>query len=144
MIGVILAIAFGKRRTQLHEWEEIRGVWWIGVLFGLAAAGAQSVASIIARPVMAAGADPVAASALRVGVAVLGLMLLVRVPMAGFQTTQSCHMAELRTDRSVGFARYGDRHDVDPLRAQRWQGRYCFHPFSRIAGFDFAAFVVAH
>lgn len=80
--GVLLAIRFGKRKSQLHKWENIRGPVWIGVLVGLAAALSQSVGSLIARPIMETGADPVAASSIRVGVAALGLLLLTRLPFS--------------------------------------------------------------
>ncbi|MEZ5478023.1 MAG: DMT family transporter [Thiolinea sp.] len=30
--GVILAIVFGKRRSQLHHWETVHGSLWVGVL----------------------------------------------------------------------------------------------------------------
>ncbi len=79
-LGVLLAIRFGKRKSQLHQWESIRGPLWIGVLLGLAAALAQSVGSLIARPLMEAGVDPVAASSVRVGVAALGLIILMQLP----------------------------------------------------------------
>ncbi len=83
--GVVLSIIFGKRRTQLHQWERITGPLWLGVALGLFAALAQAVGSIIARPVMEAGADPVAASALRVGIAGVGLALLTRLPSDRFR-----------------------------------------------------------
>lgn len=79
--GVLLAILFGKRRAQLHEWEKIKGPLWIGVALGLGAATGQALGSIIARPVMAAGLDPFAASMLRVGVAALCLSLLSQLPI---------------------------------------------------------------
>ncbi|WP_269585224.1 DMT family transporter [Roseibium sp. Sym1] len=79
-LGVLLAIRFGKRKSQLHKWENIRGPVWVGVLVGLAAALSQSVGSLIARPIMETGADPVAASSIRVGVAAIGLLLLTRLP----------------------------------------------------------------
>ncbi|WP_298817236.1 DMT family transporter [uncultured Roseibium sp.] len=79
-LGVLLAIRFGKRKSQLHKWESIKGPLWIGVLLGLAAALSQSIGSLIARPIMEAGVDPVAASSLRVGTAALGLVLLSRLP----------------------------------------------------------------
>lgn len=78
--GVILAIGFGKRRSQLHQWEAIKGPLWIGLVLGLAAALSQSVGSLIARPIMEAGVDPVAASALRIGVAAFGLTLIAALP----------------------------------------------------------------
>ncbi len=81
-LGVLLAIRFGKRKSQLHKWESIKGPVWIGVALGLAAALSQSVGSLIARPIMESGADPVAASSIRVGVAALGLLLLTRLPVS--------------------------------------------------------------
>jgi drug/metabolite transporter (DMT)-like permease len=78
--GVVLAIAFGKRRSQLHAWESVKGPLWIGVALGLAAALAQSVGSLIARPVMAAGFDPIAASMIRTGVASIALIGLSFLP----------------------------------------------------------------
>ncbi len=32
--GVLLAIVFGKRKSQLHQWEEIKGPLWIGLALG--------------------------------------------------------------------------------------------------------------
>lgn len=83
--GVVLSIVFGKRRSQLHHWENISGPVWAGVLLGLVAALSQSVGSIIARPIMESGVDPVAASALRVGVAAICLTVLMQLPLHGFR-----------------------------------------------------------
>lgn len=79
--GVVLAILFGKRREQLHEWEKIKGPLWIGVALGLGAATGQAVGSIIARPVMETGIDPFVASMLRVGVAAVCLTILIQLPI---------------------------------------------------------------
>lgn len=75
--GVVLAIVFGKRRSQLDTWETVKGSLPVGIALGLGAALCQSVSSLIARPVMADGVDPASASALRVGVAVICLSLLM-------------------------------------------------------------------
>ncbi|WP_193176789.1 DMT family transporter [Oricola nitratireducens] len=75
--GVILAIVFGKRRSQLDIWETVKGSLPAGIALGLGAALCQSVGSLIARPVMASGVDPASASALRVAVAVVCLSLLM-------------------------------------------------------------------
>lgn len=83
--GVTLAIAFGKRRSQLHQWEAVKGPLWIGVTVGLVAALGQSVGSLIASPILSAGADPVAVSCLRVGVAAFFLNVLGSMPIAGFK-----------------------------------------------------------
>lgn len=79
--GVLLAILFGKRRSVAHEWETVKGALWVGVALGLAAATGQAIGSIIARPVMAAGIDPFAASMLRVGIAALCLTVLIQMPI---------------------------------------------------------------
>lgn len=79
--GVILAIVYGKRKAQLHNWEDVTGALWVGVLFGLAAALAQAVGAAIARPVMEAGVDPIAASAVRVGVAAISLLMISVLPI---------------------------------------------------------------
>lgn len=73
--GVALAILFGKRREDAHKWEAVNGPLWAGVGIGLFAGLCQAVGSIIARPVMAAGADPLAIAAIRVGIAALALTL---------------------------------------------------------------------
>lgn len=63
--GVMLAIAFGKRADEAHAWEQVNGALWVGVALGLLAALCQSVATLMLKPLMAAGVDPVAASAVR-------------------------------------------------------------------------------
>lgn len=79
--GVVLAILFGKRRAQIHQWETIKGPLWIGVLLGLGAATGQAVGSIVARPVMTTGIDPFLASMLRVGIAAVCLSILIQLPV---------------------------------------------------------------
>lgn len=79
--GVFLAILFGKRRAQIHEWETIKGPLSVGVLLGLGAATGQAIGSILVRPVMATGLDPFVASLLRVGIAALCLSVLTQLPI---------------------------------------------------------------
>ncbi|MDO3444401.1 DMT family transporter [Agrobacterium sp. V1] len=81
LCGVLLAILFGKRKAQLHEWERVKGSLWLGVLLGLLAALSQAVGSLIARPVMASGIDPITASMLRVGIAAVCLTALTMLPI---------------------------------------------------------------
>jgi drug/metabolite transporter (DMT)-like permease len=83
--GVLLAVVFGKRRAQLHHWESVKGPLWIGVAFGFAAALAQAAGSLIARPVMEAGFDPVTASAIRTGAAAAGLLVFAQLPVPAFR-----------------------------------------------------------
>ena len=75
LAGVALAILFGKRGNDTHHWEAVKGPLAVGVAIGLFSGLCQAVGSIIIRPVMAAGADPFAIAAIRVGIAALGLTL---------------------------------------------------------------------
>ena len=81
LAGVILAILFGRRQGQAHAWEAVKGPLWLGVALGLGAATGQAVGSIIARPVMAAGIDPFAASMVRVAIAAVCLSVLIALPI---------------------------------------------------------------
>ena len=65
--GVMTAIALGTRKDESHVLEQIRGHVPSGVALGLVAALCQATGSLIAKPVMASGVDPVAATVLRVG-----------------------------------------------------------------------------
>ncbi len=80
LAGVILSIIFGKRRGQVHQWENVHGSLIVGVGIGLLAGFCQAVGAIFAKPALEAGADPIAVSAIRVGVAVVCLLLTVLVP----------------------------------------------------------------
>ena len=78
--GVILSIIFGKRRSQIHTWEDVHGPLVTGVGIGLLAGLCQAVGAIIAKPALEAGADPIAVSAIRVGVAAFCLLLTMITP----------------------------------------------------------------
>jgi drug/metabolite transporter (DMT)-like permease len=78
--GVLLAILFGKRKSQLHTWEEVKGPLWIGIALGLIAALAQAGGSLIARPIMATGIDPAAGSLVRVATSVVCFYLAMLAP----------------------------------------------------------------
>ncbi len=72
--GVMLAIVYGsKKPSEIHHWQEIRGPLWIGIVLGLGAALAQAAGSLLVRPIMQMGQDPIVVSTLRVAVAVLAL-----------------------------------------------------------------------
>lgn len=88
IIGVILAIAFGKKRSQLHHWEEISGPLWMGITFGLLAALAQALGLLIIRPVMADNANPLMVSVMRMGIASLAMTTLFLSPLKSFKPLQ--------------------------------------------------------
>ena len=86
LAGVLLAILFGKRGADVHHWEAVKGPLAIGVAIGLFAGFCQAVGSIVARPVMTTGVDPIAIAAIRVGIASLGLTLAM---FAGVPATRA-------------------------------------------------------
>ena len=63
--GVMMAIALGKRDDEAHRWEATRGRLAVGVVLGLTSALGQSVGTLILKPLMSTGVDPMAASAVR-------------------------------------------------------------------------------
>lgn len=79
--GVMLAILFGKRKDQIHKWESIKGLLWIGVIWGLLAAAGQAVGSLIIKPTLLEGADPVAVSAIRVAISAVSLIVVGLLPI---------------------------------------------------------------
>ncbi len=83
--GVAMAVLGRTGRSGGHRYEAVHGAIWLAVGFGLVAATGQAVGSLIARPVMAKGFDPYAASLIRVGVAVTCITLLIMLPIPAIQ-----------------------------------------------------------
>ena len=67
IIGVVVTILLNRPRVDTHAVEQLQGSLTAGVLLGLLSALGQAGGAIIVKPVMEAGADPVAASAVRMG-----------------------------------------------------------------------------
>lgn len=74
--GVVIAIIWGKRASQLHRWEQIQGAIWIGVSLGLVSALGQALGSLLVKPALDAGVDPMAASTVRIGAATILLIAM--------------------------------------------------------------------
>lgn len=81
--GVVIAIVYG-RRTGTHRLEAVSGSLAIAVTLGLLAGLCQSVGTLLAKPVMSQGVDPVAASCVRMAAAFVahGLLRLSGAPLA--------------------------------------------------------------
>ena len=73
--GVVIAIVYG-RRTGTHQLERVSGPLAIAVALGLLAGLCQSVGTLLAKPVMSQGVDPVAASCVRMAAAFVAHGLL--------------------------------------------------------------------
>lgn len=83
--GVYLAIIYGKRRSQLHVWEETEPPLWLGVGIGLLAALGQALGLIIIKPVMEAGTDPMAAATVRAGISAVAMLFTLWLPFQMFR-----------------------------------------------------------
>lgn len=75
--GVMTAIAWGARKDESHALEALQGHWPTGVALGLLAALCQAAGTLIAKPVMASGIDPLAAMVVRVGITCLAHLVLL-------------------------------------------------------------------
>ncbi len=86
MLGVVVSIRYGTRADQVHHFEDIQGSLTIAVGLGLVAALSQSIGSVLAKPALESGADPVSVAAIRTGIAAIGIWLLqATVPMKLFR-----------------------------------------------------------
>ena len=63
--GVVIAIAYGDKKTSNHRWETIEGSFYIGVALAIFAALFQSIGLIMMKPILDKGADPIASAAIR-------------------------------------------------------------------------------
>ena len=95
--GVVIAIIWGKRASQIHRWEQIQGAVWIGVSLGLISALGQALGSLLVKPALDAGVDPMAASTVRIGAATV---LLLGMHTLGFSESASTAV----TSRHVFYA----------------------------------------
>ena len=86
--GVALAILYGRRSTDPDHWlERVTGPLSVAVAVGLLAALFQAIGTLLARPVMQLEPDPIAVSAIRVGIAALALQAAAFVaPAARLRT----------------------------------------------------------
>ncbi len=99
--GVMTAVAWGSHKDESHGWETTRGHAGLGVALGLLAALCQALSSFIAKPVMVAGVDPVAATVVRVAATCVAHYLLLG---SGFGAARTVHAATPRVMLLVGLS----------------------------------------
>ena len=66
--GVIVAIVYGDSNDNKHRWEIIEGSIKFGIIFGVLAALCQAIGLILMKPILSAGADPIASAAIRTSI----------------------------------------------------------------------------
>lgn len=89
-LGVLLAIVYGKRGNQVHQWEQVRGPLWVGVGLSLLAALGQAVGLVLTDFVVDVGVDdkpPVVLVAfIRVGITAVAFNALL---LAGVRSVRT-------------------------------------------------------
>lgn len=75
-LGVVWAIGHGGGGGARHPWERVEGPLALGAALGLVGGLCQAAGTVLARPVLEGGADPLWASAIRVSCAGAVLFLL--------------------------------------------------------------------
>ena len=64
-LGVVIAISYGDSTDKNHKWEKIEGSLYFGIFFGITAALCQAIGLIMMKPILDAGADPIASASIR-------------------------------------------------------------------------------
>lgn len=100
MGGVMTAILLGRRKDETHALENDSGHWGQGVALGLLAALCQASSSLIAKPVMATGVDPVAATTVRVTATCIAQFILL---WSGWSVARAQNPANFRILMYVGW-----------------------------------------
>ena len=67
-VGVIVAITYGNGHNNKHRWEIIEGSIKLGIIFAVLAALCQAIGLILMKPILTAGADPIASAAIRTSI----------------------------------------------------------------------------
>lgn len=99
-VGLIVAgIALAVMGPKQDEGVQIPRPLWIGISLGLLTSFAQALGSLLARPAMLAGADPVAAMAVRSGTGALFFIVLLALPALRPSTLPS-----LSSIRQIGLS----------------------------------------
>jgi len=100
MGGVMVATLMGGHKDEAHALETVRGPWRVGVALGLLAALCQALSSLIAKPVMVSGVDPIAATAVRVTITCAAQLVLF---WSGYAPARAQQPASARVLVQVGF-----------------------------------------
>ena len=102
-MGVVIAIAYGNSRDSGHKWEKIEGSLYIGVFFGIIAALCQAIGLIIMKPILDAGADPIASATIRTIISFLFLSLTFFINLEIFNSKQKINIKIIYQSILSGF-----------------------------------------
>ena len=106
-VGVFIAILGRRTNDEPKSMDSPQGRLSYGIALGLLAAFGQAAGSIIARPIMAEGVDPVTASAIRVGISALCLLCVGFIPNPLFRQKTPYTMKLISIIMFSGFLAMG-------------------------------------
>jgi drug/metabolite transporter (DMT)-like permease len=99
-VGLIVAgIALAVMGPKQDEGARVPKPLWLGITLGLLTSLGQATGSLLARPAMLAGADPVAAMAVRSGTGAAFFILLLAIP-----ALRPVMLPPLPAVRQIGFS----------------------------------------
>lgn len=102
-IGVVTAIAYGSNKNNNHRWESVQGNLYIGVLFGILAALCQSIGLIMMKPILDAGADPIASAAIRTSISCILLSFTFLLKSKNFASRSPINFSIIKKSIISGF-----------------------------------------
>ena len=88
-IGVVIAISYGDASNKNHKWEKIVGSLYLGIIFGVFAALCQAIGLIMMKPILNAGADPIASASIRTSISCIFLSLTFFVNLEIFKSKKN-------------------------------------------------------
>ncbi len=105
--GVMTAILLGRHKDESHSFETTHGSMVAGIGLGLVAALCQALGAMIAKPVMAGGIDPIAATAVRVSATCTAQFVLLWSGFAAAKEQQPINRRILSRVALIGFIGMG-------------------------------------
>jgi len=91
-VGVVIAIAYGDSSNKNHKWEKIEGSLFVGIIFGIFAALCQAIGLIMMKPILNAGADPIASASIRTIISFIFLSLTFFINAEIFKSKKSLNL----------------------------------------------------
>jgi len=102
-VGVVIAIAYGNSSNKNHKWEKIEGSLYIGIIFGIIAALCQAIGLIMMKPILNAGADPIASASIRTIISFIFLSLTFFINLEIFKSKKSLNLRIIYQSILSGF-----------------------------------------
>ena len=101
--GVVIAISYGDTSNKNHKWEKIEGSLHLGIIFGILAALCQAIGLIMMKPILNAGADPIASASIRTIISFIFLSFTFFVNLEIFKSKKKINLKIIYQSIFSGF-----------------------------------------